>query len=464
MNAFVGHGVTDIDSLALAVRDPESKRLILEAISAYRGGALRSAIVSTWIAVSYDIISKVRELATQGEGFAKTFVEDLEKTIKNEVIREHQNIESSLLDNAYKQWQLLAKHEFNDMERLHKDRNLCAHPAFVVDDALFQPTPELVRTHITHALQHLLIHAPLQGKAAIERFMADIISPSFPSDSSSINSFIKTKYLDRAKDVFVKNLIETLLIVCFGKDSATYLEHKNLIAETLNEIAELKTDIFDATAKNYIERKFESIPDNLLLNVGTFIKNDKRVWDWLLKPTQIRFKTLLQNADVETFKVCSVADVSAIPDLKDIIIDRITSFDEKSQIDIISQNPKREFIKTAINIYGSANSYAQAEILGRRLMIPLAPLMDSDDIKEMLDAINGNDQIIPAWGTPEILENVFNALSQCVKEQSERHWQEFWDVMIKKNPFILHGYFWYPGLGDKIREFIQKEGKAQWPL
>ena len=41
--------VTDIDVLALAVRDRESRRLIEEAITAYRGGALRSAIMSVWI-------------------------------------------------------------------------------------------------------------------------------------------------------------------------------------------------------------------------------------------------------------------------------------------------------------------------------------------------------------------------------------------------------------------------------
>jgi hypothetical protein len=49
--------VSDLDELLLSVRDPTSKSYILEAINAYRGGALRSAIISTWIAVSYDIIS-----------------------------------------------------------------------------------------------------------------------------------------------------------------------------------------------------------------------------------------------------------------------------------------------------------------------------------------------------------------------------------------------------------------------
>ena len=70
MSTFVAQGLTDIDSLALAVRDPESKRLIIEAISAYRGGAFRFAIVSTWIAVDYDIMAEAKELAAHGDAAA----------------------------------------------------------------------------------------------------------------------------------------------------------------------------------------------------------------------------------------------------------------------------------------------------------------------------------------------------------------------------------------------------------
>ena len=76
-------GVTDIDALALSVRDAESRRLVNEAITAYRGGALRSALISTWIAVAYDIVAKARELAAQGEAAPKEFVDRLDNAIKN---------------------------------------------------------------------------------------------------------------------------------------------------------------------------------------------------------------------------------------------------------------------------------------------------------------------------------------------------------------------------------------------
>jgi len=167
MSVSVGH--SDIDSQVLQVRDRESRRLIGEAIAAYRGGALRSAIMSTWIAVAYDIIAKARELAGQGEAAPRAFVAELDKGIAAKDKRKLQAIESELLDKANSDLQLLAPHEYAALARLQEDRHLCAHPAFVVEDELFQPTPELVRAHIVHAQQHLLIHAPLQGKSAVRR-------------------------------------------------------------------------------------------------------------------------------------------------------------------------------------------------------------------------------------------------------------------------------------------------------
>ena len=50
--------IHNLEVLAQEVRDHDSKRMILEAIASYKGGALRAAIVSTWIAVIFDIIKK----------------------------------------------------------------------------------------------------------------------------------------------------------------------------------------------------------------------------------------------------------------------------------------------------------------------------------------------------------------------------------------------------------------------
>ena len=71
----------DLDELALLVRNDLSKTYVLESIQAYKSGAYRAAIVTTWIAVAYDIIAKIRELAEQGDEAAKKEVMGLSKII-----------------------------------------------------------------------------------------------------------------------------------------------------------------------------------------------------------------------------------------------------------------------------------------------------------------------------------------------------------------------------------------------
>lgn len=450
MSTFIGQNLTDIDSMALVVRDPESKRLINEAISAYRGGALRSAIISTWIAVDYDIIVKARELSANGDASASTLVLQVDKAIKDQDKKLSQVIESTLLAVAHNELQLFAPHEHEDLSRLQKDRHLCAHPAFTTEETLFQPTPELVRTHIVHALKHLLINAPLQGKSAIERFHTDLLSPSFPVDPNNIGIFIREKYLNRAKDVMVINLVKSLLSAPFGTESDKYIGQKHQIARTLREISIAKQALYDSAARDHIARKFENIPDDLLLSVSSFLECDQRIWEWMTEPTRIRFRTLLQDANAEALKAHSAFDTFSIPELAEIISTRFDSFDQEVQIGIISQNPIREFITPAIRIYGDSRGFRTAEIRGRSLIIPLAQLMSAGDIQAMLDVVKNNDQIYDASDTANILESVFD-LSLSVISDAKQYWQEFVDKMTQINGDNPNAYYSYPKLREKIK-------------
>jgi hypothetical protein len=47
-------------------------------------------------------------------------------------------LEDGLLDTAKDDFEFLSNHEHEDLSRLKKDRNLCAHPAFTGTEVLFQ--------------------------------------------------------------------------------------------------------------------------------------------------------------------------------------------------------------------------------------------------------------------------------------------------------------------------------------
>ena len=75
--------LSDLDELLLTVRDITSRVYMLEAVNAYRAGVYRAAVVSTWVAVVYDLIGKFRELAASGDPAANARVAKIDNWIQN---------------------------------------------------------------------------------------------------------------------------------------------------------------------------------------------------------------------------------------------------------------------------------------------------------------------------------------------------------------------------------------------
>ena len=74
--------LSDLDELVLKCRDQKAKSYIREAVACYKAGAFRSAIVSTWIAVSFDILDKLKELSLAGDKEAERQIESFDKYLQ----------------------------------------------------------------------------------------------------------------------------------------------------------------------------------------------------------------------------------------------------------------------------------------------------------------------------------------------------------------------------------------------
>lgn len=131
------------------------KKIFDEAILDYQIGNLRSSILSLWVAVIFDIIDKIRELAIQGNQEAVNFIESIDqlhlKPIEEQFIQE-KNIIAEL-----KKFETLSVAECNYIARLKVDRNHCAHPYFYPNEKVFEPSRELVRYHLSSSADLLLI-------------------------------------------------------------------------------------------------------------------------------------------------------------------------------------------------------------------------------------------------------------------------------------------------------------------
>ena len=67
--------LVDLDAELIRIRDLRSRMYFGDALKAYRAGAFRAAIASTWVAVAYDLIRKYRELEGLGDQEAHAFLE-----------------------------------------------------------------------------------------------------------------------------------------------------------------------------------------------------------------------------------------------------------------------------------------------------------------------------------------------------------------------------------------------------
>lgn len=120
-----------LEDLYNEVRDPATKPRVPEAIDAYNAGAFRSAIISTWVAVSLDLVAKIRELADQGDSAAVAWRDTLDAAITASNKQQLQKIEADLLDDAKTQFSFINEREHIELSRLLDDRHVCAHPALV---------------------------------------------------------------------------------------------------------------------------------------------------------------------------------------------------------------------------------------------------------------------------------------------------------------------------------------------
>ncbi|NHL00505.1 hypothetical protein [Rubrivivax benzoatilyticus] len=269
----------DLDELTLRCRDERARLYISEAVSSYRAGAFRSAIVATWIAVCFDVIEKLRELSLAGDKEAEKFVQDLDTTRRTGDVTRALKFERELLDIAKDKFELISPLEYIDLERLQADRNRCAHPSLTSDDKAYTPSAELARLHLHSAVTHLLQHPPAQGKYALDRLTQEIDSEYFPSTAKDARVAFASGPLRRPRESLVRNLV-LVLTKSLLKDKPDYKRRMRLTA-ALTAVRELHPVPASATLAERLSHLFRAVPDKELLSATSFLQYVVDCWQYL---------------------------------------------------------------------------------------------------------------------------------------------------------------------------------------
>lgn len=385
---FIKKTLADFEELISHCNSESSRLYIEEAISCYNAGAYRSSIVSTWIAVVFDLIDKVRELTISGDGKAKEIYNKYDSYITeinrgNESgIKNALDFERNILNYCKDDLGFFDYQQFTDLCRLRDDRNRCAHPSFQEVGLPFSPSAELARLHIRNAIFHVLSTAPVQGKSAVANIVSQIGSQYFPTDKKEITASLEKAGLDRPNESLIKNLTDKLMFGFF--DNSLDIYHKDQIITAINILSDKYPDIMEAKIKRNLNKLFQLAVDEEVIWLTSMTL--MIIIGWSVADDFSRNK-IIAFIKVESSKdfISKLYQVYTHDDLKAVVEYRIDNLNSNDLMSLVGHENIQDLVKKrSLILLSQSRSFDQANAVISKLLLPMIESMSSADIEKIL--------------------------------------------------------------------------------
>lgn len=398
-------GFIDLDILITRIRHPQSKVYFLDAVKAYKAGALRGALTSAWVALVYDLIAKYRELGAMGDAAATAFLQSWDNATTAGDIAKLLQLEGGILEDATANTQVVNRIARTHLDRLREDRHLCAHPAFSAEADLFEPSPELVRLHLVNAVDLVLSQEPLQGKAIFDLYDIDVQSPGFPTTHERILDYVEQRYLARVRAQNVRNfgivLAKSLLKGIPAQWEALHRKIVPSLVAVRDRAAHAWPDVSLA-----IVRLIDNLEPPNRPRAITFIAAFPDFWQRLQEPTRTALQATIDNADPSAITDYSILAGVTVPHFRDALLVVISGLTRQQLADAIASQPLADLWLAAVEEYQNSWSWRGSEANFRDLITPFAGRLSSEQLDQLLDAVTGNGQNWDAAETDTLLLGV----------------------------------------------------------
>lgn len=391
----------DLDELVLRCRDKKARALMSEAIVSYRAGAFRASIVASWIAVCFDLIEKIRDLALAGDKEADRQVEELEKTRLSSDLARALKFEREILMLARDKFEFVSPLEFVDLERLQADRNRCAHPSLVSEDQAYEPPAELARLHIHSAIIHVLQHPAAQGRYALDRILKDIESEYFPRDVAGARASLSSGPLGRPREALVRSLVVHLVKGIIQEIDNWNRRRRFVVA--LQVVLDLHPAQGSGVLREKVSPIIRTVEDGRLSSVTRFLSDFPSCWQFLEADICERLRSYVRALPSDRFdEVEYLVHLDPFRKTAESRIDRATlgELEETLFFDV----PAR-VIDRFITIYLASKSFERANRVGGELVQRLDHF-SAAQIRTLLTSMPKNDQVLGSYQLPVLLEAI----------------------------------------------------------
>lgn len=436
-----------------SVENRESRELLREATRAYNGGAFKAAIVSLWVAVAVDLISKVRAVADQGEQEAVKYIAMLDAAIENRDRQKLMAMERELLNKCRDDYEFIDARDHDTLTRLLEDRHICAHPAFVSPEKVFEPTAELVRSHIATAVDAVLQHGPAPGRKAINRFTTEIAGNAWPSKPEELREYLQERYFARGKNVLRRNLAQVIVKGCLAPpdDRVGIWKRHRESALALDQIQPALLAEALAIQVGRVEKE-SGLDDMRIVRFIGALGDLVPAWEAVPATSVPRFLTLIRNIEFEVLAAWAVLSATTPrPDVEEVIEERLQAASDEEFARVISVRPARKHLSQAIERLQESHAWRVAEFRMEHTVLPLAKFVGAPELALLRTTLEVNGQVREASSMPPLLEQVYDATKYAPGAHAE--WETIVSLLEAKAPHSdVDHYYSYPQLRTKVRE------------
>ncbi len=443
-----GDRFADLDELVLLCRNKQAREYIAEAIACYRTGAFRASIVSTWIAVVFDFIHKLQELALTGDKEAQKIADSLDEVHRIGNWQSSIDFEKKILDIAKNQFELLSALQYEDLKRLFEDRNRCAHPSMLSLEEPYQPTGELARYHLRNAITHLLQYPPVQGKAALSRIWSEIKSESFPISIEEAVDRFQHGPLVRARRSLIRNLIIGITKSLLLENRPTLEQQRQFTA--LNAVLQMYPDIGETVLQEEFPKIVQCVDKHEWIKIIVHFHCVPIVWNTVGDLTRKQALTFV-SVHAKNHNIATIGHTIHVPALREIVIPYLQKLSPEALTNVIRIRPHPDYVDIAIQNFAKAKSFNEGNNLAKSLLQPLIPLLSKEQVIHAANAFLNNFQLHGSHATINVIEELF-LYSKQYKEETR-------DIWVK-----IYGKLGIWGLERYDRNGTLYDGHSLFPL
>lgn len=428
--------IVDLDHLQNQCRTPQAKRLIREAIDSYRVGAYRASVIVTWIAVVYDIIEKLREIALTGDAYAASKVANFDRIQKEGDLEQSLAFERNILVEAKDSLDLITAQEKSDLERLQIDRNRSAHPNLIREGEAYTPSAEQVRTHLRNAIEILLSRPPVQGKAALALIQSEVDSSYFPIDENDAFTILQSSPLARGKENLIKTFIRGALSSCVKEELTDHKLRQRIAA--VRSVQRLHPEVVSTDLVTWFPTLLGKATDSDYPRLLLLLERAPELEERIDEAGEIRLRQYVENlaAADEPAVFPSVAVIDSLQETFGTKLNSIADADDSIQrLKLICEQFRARgqtipslILEHITTKYEGARSYDTANWLASDVIAPSANAFSKEQARRIISAID-NSQVngsfeygaaisaikIAGILSPEEFDSAVSATSKCHK-------------------------------------------------